>query len=381
MAFILRFFDYFLPESLNSNPRHLMRGYVLVGIIFTNIILCLLCALGILFFLELEDNLKIALALDAACLLGYVASLWLLKQYESYVLCGNFILGILVLVQACGVSITGGYLDSPISQLVLQITLMAFLLLGLRLGIIWLGITIAISLLGYYGSVNQVGYIQLLQSDEVIQAMRMMLQFTLVFLVGGVLVVYETLHGLLEKELQEEKTKLEHWASHDDLTGVANRFEFFRRLRAHIDEAGERKQNVGVVYIDLDGFKPVNDTHGHHIGDEALRTIAERIQHAVRLSDTTARIGGDEFGLILPGIHVPRDIEFIIPKVMNAIRKPIRMDDLEVVIDASCGVSIFPNHSQDYNDLCRYADTAMYRAKSNSDSYLVYNNQMVLQPQ
>jgi diguanylate cyclase (GGDEF)-like protein len=137
---------------------------------------------------------------------------------------------------------------------------------------------------------------------------------------------------------------------------------------------------VGVVYLDLDGFKPVNDIHGHHVGDEALRVVSERLERVLRLSDTTARLGGDEFGLILPGIHVPSDVEVIMPKVLAAIREPIMVDGKEIVVYGSCGVSIFPEHSTDYNALCRYADTAMYAAKAEKDSYLVYHQEMTPSP-
>ena len=214
----------------------------------------------------------------------------------------------------------------------------------------WLATTLVLCIATYYGAKLNVGYAQYLQSEEVIQAMYILLQNVLVMFVGAVLIVYETLNGLLRDELQAEKTKLEHWASHDDLTGVPNRFEFFRRLKAHISEAEERAQNVGIVYIDLDGFKPINDTHGHHMGDEALRAVAERLDKVLRLSDTTARLGGDEFALILPGIRVPDDVEAIMPKILQAIREPIEVDGTEIVVHASCGVAIYPNHSNDYDD-------------------------------
>jgi len=374
MAYTLRFFDYFLPDSMCTNPSDLMRGYILVGLIFTNIIIALLTMLGLAFILELEHNTPIALALDGACLVGYVLTLYLLTRTANYTLCSNLLVGIIASVIFFGVQITGGYLESPILQLALQIPVMGFLLLGLHMGLVWLGITLALCLASYYSGVYHIGSVQLLQNEQVTQAMYILLQFVLVILVGAGLSVYETLNSLLKKELHAEKLKLEHWASHDDLTGIANRFEFFRRLKAGIDEAQEREHKVGVVYIDLDGFKPVNDSHGHHMGDAALKAVAERLQKVLRLSDTTARLGGDEFGLILPGIHVPDDIEAIMPKILEAIREPIQVGDVKISVRGSCGVAIFPNHSQDCDDLCRYADAAMYRAKEISDSYMIYGN-------
>ncbi|MCR9104511.1 MAG: GGDEF domain-containing protein [Gammaproteobacteria bacterium] len=376
MAFILRFFDYFLPESMCTTPKDLMRGYVLLGMIWSNLLISVLTAFGLVFLLNLEENTLVALALDGACIVGYLCALLLLMKTESYTLSSNFMIAVLTAVILTGIQITGGNQESPILQLLLMIPLWGFLLLGLKTGVVWLLITMTLCAYTYVSGVYGFGHVQLLQSAEVVRAMDLMFQFVLIAVMGAVLIVYETLNGLLEKELHEEKVKLEHWASHDDLTGVPNRFEFFRRLKAHINEANERTQTVGVVYIDLDGFKPVNDTHGHHTGDELLRAVAERLQQTLRLSDTTARLGGDEFGLILPGIRVPDDIENIMPKILAAIRKPIHIDGEEIIVRGSCGVSVFPMHGEDYTDLCKYADTAMYRAKVRSDSYIIYENTM-----
>lgn len=379
MTLILRFFDRFLPESMCGNPADLVRGYIFVGLVVTNFIIGLLLLIGLIFIVELGHNTPIAVALNSTALAAYVLTLYLLKRTENQVLCSNLLLAILALVILCGVQITGGYLDSPVLQISLQLPVMAFLLLGLHAGIVWLGITLLFCLGTYISAVYNVGYVQLLQTEQVTQALYILLQFVVMIIVGAALIVYETLNSLLKKELQEERVKLQHWASHDDLTGVANRFEFFRRLKAGIDEAQTREHKVGVVYIDLDGFKPVNDNHGHHMGDAALKAVAARLQKVLRLSDTAARLGGDEFGIILPGIHVPDDIETIMPKILEAIREPIQVDGVEISVRGSCGVAIFPNHSENYDDLCRYADTAMYRAKEERDAYLVFEDSMATQ--
>ena len=152
------------------------------------------------------------------------------------------------------------------------------------------------------------------------------------------------------------------------------------RPRAHLIEhltlARERDQKVAVVYIDLDGFKPINDMLGHHMGDEALKAVAGRLSKILRLADTTARLGGDEFALILPGIRLPYDIETIMPKVLAAIKEPINVNGVDMVVKASCGVAVFPVHTEDLSALCRYADMAMYRAKDVTDTYLIFDESM-----
>jgi len=376
MTVILRFFDLFLPAGLRKDPTDLMRGYIIVGMILTNIMVGLTLLIILFNFLELEQNTAIGVGLNLLCLVAYVIALVLLRLSASFVLTANFLLTILTAVVAIGVQITGRYWDSPVLQLALQLPVTAFLLLGLRPGIFWLLVTMALCLTFYLSALLDFGYVQLLQNQALIDAMFVALQYTLFAIVGGALIVYEIINSQLTGKLHEERGRLEHKASHDDLTGIPNRFEFFRRLKKGIEEARVRQHKVAVVYIDLDGFKPINDLLGHHIGDEALKAVAQRLSSFLRLADTTARLGGDEFALILPAIHIPNDIELIMPKVLTAIKEPIRINGIDIVVKASCGVSVFPNHSEDHRVLCRYADMAMYIAKEKHDSYLIYDESM-----
>jgi diguanylate cyclase (GGDEF)-like protein len=376
MNFFFHFFDYFLPAPLRNNPTDLMRGYIIIGMIATNILVSLVVLVILLYFLELEQNTPIGVGLDMACLVAYLVALVLLKVTESFVLCANFLLTILTAVVAIGIQITGGYWDSPVLQLALQLPVTGFLLLGLHAGIFWLVITAILCFASYLSALLGFGYVQLLQNQALIDAMYISLQFTLFLIVGGALIIYEIINAQLARKLHEEKNRFEHKASHDDLTGIPNRFEFFRRLRAVIDEARERDQRVAVVYLDLDGFKPINDLLGHHVGDEALKVVATRLKNVLRLSDTTARLGGDEFALILPGIHLPNDLELIMPKVLEAVKEPICVNGVDIVVKASCGVAVFPVHSEDHSALCRYADMAMYRAKEEHDTYLLFDESM-----
>jgi len=361
---------------MRNSSTDLLRGYVLIGLTLTNVIISALVTLGLFFWLDLGDQTLLGVSLNATCVFGYLFSLAVLKRTENYQLCSNILLTILAMVIFGGVQITGGYAESPILQLIIQLPVTAFLLLGLNAGLAWAGITMLLGGVLYISTLIDFGYVQMLPNTSVIKPFSLMLQFILLTIVAGALTIYELMNSLLTRSLDEERSRFEHKASHDDLTGIPNRFEFFRRIQTAISEAHERQHKVGIVYIDLDGFKPVNDLLGHHIGDEALRAIAKRLQHVLRLSDTTARLGGDEFALILPGIHVPTDIEIILPKVLDAIREPIRIENLDVVVRASCGVAIYPDHSADHEALCRYADKAMYHAKTQTDSYLVYHHDM-----
>jgi diguanylate cyclase (GGDEF)-like protein len=373
---ILRLFDLFLPASLRNDPSDLLRGYIILGAIFTNILVSLLVLLALPVFLDLAQNTLISMGLILLCLTGYLIVLLLLRRTANFALCANLLIATITCNVGLFIQITGGYLNSPISQLALQLPVTAFLLLGLRPGVIWLFITLVMCFASYLSAVMGFGFIQLLQTQALVESMHILLQFILLINVGGALIIYEVINAQLARSLNEERNKFEHKASHDDLTGIPNRFEFFRRLKLDLQRAQERLQKVGVVYIDLDGFKPVNDLLGHHIGDEALKSVALRLQQILRVSDTTARLGGDEFALILPGIHVPDDVEVIMPKILSVVKEPIHINGIDVVVRASCGVAIFPNHSEDHSTLCRYADMAMYQAKKKHDAYLVFDESM-----
>lgn len=164
-----------------------------------------------------------------------------------------------------------------------------------------------------------------------------------------------------------ERKKIEHkltyLAHHDNLTGLPNRLLFIDRLMHAMQIASRNGSKAGVVFIDIDGFKPVNDQHGHDVGDELLQAIAERFLNCVRNSDTLARIGGDEFVVIMENINGIDDMQAVSNKVLDALKAPFELGDVSCSIVASIGISIYPDDSQDLDDLIKYADTAMYLAK------------------
>lgn len=376
MNFLLRLLDDFIPEHLRSNPSDLMRAYVLVAILLTNVVVCSVFVAVLAWGMDLPPDLySVALALDGACIVIYALALLILRRTSNYQLTSHLTIMALMMVQIVGIQITGGFLESPIIKMSVQVPVTAFLLLGLSGGILWLGITLIFNLASFYAATAGVYTWQLLQSQAQIDAFNSTLNLAILGLVGGGLVIYELINENLKQKLNEERNRFEHRASHDSLTGLPNRFEFFRRLKTGIIESRDRGQKLGLAYIDLDGFKPVNDDHGHHAGDEILKVVARRMQEVLRLSDTVARLGGDEFALILPGIRVPHDLEVVMPKVLEAISQPVNVGEIDVRVRGSIGVALFPDHSEDVDELCRYADQAMYRAKNENDIWVVYEVQ------
>ncbi len=162
------------------------------------------------------------------------------------------------------------------------------------------------------------------------------------------------------KKLEEEIRKL---ANHDPLTGLPNRRLFMELLGFKLAEARRNKTKMGILFLDLDRFKEVNDALGHEAGDELLKTAAQRLRSAIREVDAVARIGGDEFSALLAGITCPEDILTIVRKILRAFQERSVVTGHEVNMTTSMGISIYPDDSDDIHELFRYADAALYRAK------------------
>lgn len=152
-------------------------------------------------------------------------------------------------------------------------------------------------------------------------------------------------------------------ARHDSLTGLANRAWFRERLDFATAIARRNKTLVGLLCVDLDGFKEVNDSLGHQAGDRLLKDIAERLCTIVRESDLVARLGGDEFGVAATNLHSYQDVTAVAHKVTAALETPFEIRERIVNCGASVGVAVFPTDSEDFEELFELADTAMYRRK------------------
>jgi diguanylate cyclase (GGDEF)-like protein/PAS domain S-box-containing protein len=164
-------------------------------------------------------------------------------------------------------------------------------------------------------------------------------------------------------ERKKTEERLQHLASHDPLTGLPNRGLFDDRL-GHAIALAERADNLlGLLYIDLDGFKPINDTLGHEAGDVVLKVISQRLQGIVRNSDTVARIGGDEFNIIVENMTNDTLIHFIADRVRDSVAEPIDVNGEEVQVTASIGLAVYPRDGKDMPALVQKADQAMYSAK------------------
>lgn len=174
------------------------------------------------------------------------------------------------------------------------------------------------------------------------------------------------------QDITEQKTseqQLVHRAEHDSLTDLPNRGLFMDRLRSGIARAKRNNQPLALLFVDLNDFKPVNDCHGHQTGDRLLRVVAQRLTAAVREVDTVARVGGDEFAVILEAITDADDAAAVAVKIAECIGEPFSIDSHTLRIGASTGIAIFPGDGDEVSALLQHADAQMYRAKRAGGQY------------
>ena len=228
--------------------------------------------------------------------------------------------------------------------------------------------------------------LRVLQHGETLQAEEtipnMLTGVTQVFMTVKIPLMHEdgSIHALcgISTDISERKDieeHMQHMAQYDALTHLPNRALFNDRLQQAIAAAQRNKAHLALMFIDLDKFKPVNDTYGHGVGDLLLKEVALRIQDCLRESDTAARIGGDEFVILLPAIETQQHAGKVGEKILHALNRPFALAGHTLQISGSIGVAVYPEHGRDEKLLVKSADIAMYHAKKNGR-----NNVKMYQP-
>ncbi len=176
---------------------------------------------------------------------------------------------------------------------------------------------------------------------------------------------------ITEHKVSQER--IHHLAHHDVLTDLPNRSLCLERLRMAVEQAGRTGQHVGVVFIDLDRFKNINDSMGHHVGDALLRSVSKRLLSAVRAGDTVSRLGGDEFVVVLNGVGSVEEIASIVDeRMLPLVREPHRVEGVQLHVSCSAGMAVFPQDGRDIDHLMRHADAAMYQAKAGGRDHALF---------
>ena len=188
----------------------------------------------------------------------------------------------------------------------------------------------------------------------------------------GLVILYVILGGIswsITRRLRRYAVQREHEALHDPLTGLPNR----KLFRGRLEELTLRDVSYAVVLIDLDRFKTINDTLGHHAGDALLRIVADRLTGSLRTDDTVARLGGDEFGVLLPGVDDPLTACAMVEHARTALGAEVSLDDVCLTVEASFGIALSPRDGDDPEALLRSADAAMYQGKRGVEGVIVFD--------
>ncbi len=187
-----------------------------------------------------------------------------------------------------------------------------------------------------------------------------------------------TLSDITERKNMEDRMR--HLAHYDPLTELPNRALLNERLQQSVLKARRDKSSMALMFLDLDKFKPVNDTLGHETGDLLLKQVAQRLLNSMRASDTVARIGGDEFVVLLHAIDLESDATLVADKILHAIKQPFSINRHTIDISGSIGIAVYPQHGDDEKLLLINADVAMYQAKQKGrNGYRLFEPEALLE--
>jgi diguanylate cyclase (GGDEF)-like protein len=357
-----------LNRCLPAEPDQRFRAQLMLGVILALIFSDFLVLLFFVFVASThmdESTRHIAIMTISVGELLHLLSLGAL-------LCGYLRFAAISIVVVATVAIwlsvlfTGGIPVSPALPLLLAPVVLTFCLIGPRAGVLIALATTVVMGIQWYGVLHWGWVMPALQSRKNPPMDALLIAAANSLIVIMVLLAYERITAHLRKQREADRQRLAVLASIDELTGVANRRTFESRLVeacARCDRGGDQ---LAVFYIDLNGFKRINDELGHQMGDHVLRIIAGRLSGVLRVQDTVARLGGDEFAVIAEPVQSRESLEALCTKLRDAIDEPVIYAGLELSVRASIGHAVYPANGVRPDDLLRLADAAMYREKYDS---------------
>lgn len=363
-----RLVDYFaLPARQQLRPQY-RQACVITKLL---LVLCLLDAVGYFVLLSGDaDQLRsrsLPLTLISLHALVNVVFLYAVRRGKSLLWVSHGTLSCLYV--GCFIAIygSGGPVDSPVVQLLIILPGFAFSMLDRNSAIRWTFAIWSTQYLFYF--LFAIGYeFPEIDSGSGIYLGRFVTWTTCYLGFVLFLQVYDSHIN----EGKRDRDRLQYLANHDQLTRLANRSLFDERLNSAIRHCDRHGGTVALMYVDLDKFKPVNDSFGHSVGDEVLQRIAERLLRTTRPQDTIARVGGDEFAVIIE--HV--DSMDVIPQIADAllarVNSPVSTSAGTVNVTGSLGISLYPHDAENAEQLKRQADIAMYAAKRSQVAWRIY---------
>lgn len=341
-----------------------IRDRVLAGLVIglgsiTPLLAIYYLAVGIDLSWQVRWQSSIVLVVLAAC---HWLALWRFRGGGSRVMVMHCVIGLDFLAITAGIVATGGMTGSSIPILLITLPALSFCIGGERAGIAW-----TLIVLSTLEILHRVPFLDALAitrftRDEALQIDNIVWVLSLVT-IGGIMLIYEQQHRIYSWRLSRERELYYLQAHHDKLTGLANRRRFEVSLENSIDDARATGGMAGLIYIDLDNFKPINDELGHDIGDWVLQQVGQRIVGCLRAKDLAARIGGDEFGVVIGQLENVEQLESLVARITSKLSDPLVGEGRVIAIGASIGFAVYPLHAPESAGLARHADSVMYDCK------------------
>lgn len=365
-----RLLDTCLPADLQyvADRSALHRGRALAAILLLtsfNAALGLMMVIGLTVIEGRGWSTPLIIALGMQTL--FTLALWLLKRFAAIRTAALLCAAVVTATLAWLIASTGGFPNSPLSLFLLVQPFVVFVVLGRREALVLLAGVIAIaSLLGNATAVDhQLLPPTLLPTLQAIWPAAITAIFACFWYLDYV-------NRRLTAIVARERDLAQFAAGHDALTGLLNRLAFEQRLEAAIDRADIQRAPLTLLLLDLDGFKEINDGHGHQAGDHLLQTLAGRLRDAVRQNDSVARLGGDEFAILLEGDVPLPTLDRIVGDLLKRLAEPVEYRDQTLRVSGSIGVAVCPLDARDAHGLFRCADVALYRAKARGKNAAVW---------
>ena len=365
--------DWFIPYELASNERDFARARLLVSLSLAYALITSISWFWLYFFAPFDERYRnLSSMMLVPITVFFLLAPVLLRRFKHYSLIANLSIFMALLSITVGIALSGGPIESVVNYLILLPPFMAILLLGFRGGALWSALAFGAEISMIYQHFQGYRFPQLWDTRyyQLIEVLSWLISF--VTSVSTAL-IYERLHQRLSLALEAKQQEYRFLATHDGLTRIPNRTLFDDRVERAIHRVGRSGGAFAVLFIDLDGFKPINDRYGHAAGDKTLICVAQRLQSMIRKADTVARLGGDEFAVLLMDVAKPSDIERVLAALLAHIAEPIGIDDYQVALSASVGVAFCPTDGKSLAELKRRADMAMYRAKRRKNAYCIYD--------
>lgn len=361
----LQLIDYFVHSSRREGTEMLNRTRILAA----SIVAICACALGALIailatgFSSLSNGLATLVILPLSAL--QLHALLRLKRQGAYRYASLTVIGSLFVALLAGISVSGGPLHSPVTYELVIPVLIAYFFGGRPLGTRMTLVTVFTLVFMFALSTLGLSYPQTISEPHRRDILHLLVSCQNLAAIATMAFIYEYTAAALKRERDREHQRYIHLARTDALTGLANRRNFddvlAERMRLYVRE--QPVQRFALGYLDLDGFKPINDQYGHAVGDEVLCVIAERLRNTLRGVDFVGRHGGDEFMLLIDKITDQTTLEFMAERLLASIAQPIQTSAGPVQVSGSLGFALFPLDAGEIEALKHSADAAMYDAK------------------